>query len=110
MWEEGEERETPQHPSLTGHWSVRSGLCLWKGLNSRARIIAGSFIDMVAKKCLICERQLGPAVNCSVVFRLLFFQRIELGPLPLAFSWMLSLELGSELGGGQRWGRSLTRN
>lgn len=53
-------------------------------------------------KCLICERQLGPAVNCSVVFLLLFFQHIKVGPLPLAFTLMLRLELGSELGEGPR--------
>lgn len=60
MWEEGEVRETPQHPSLTGHWSAPLGLCLWKGLNRRARIIAGSFIDMVAEKMPYLREAAGP--------------------------------------------------
>lgn len=96
-------REPPQHPSVIGQCLVPLGPCLWTVLSRRARN-KGRQLHRQGRqrKRLICEKQMGPAVHCSVVFLLLFFQYVKVGPLPLAFSLMLRLELCGKLGRGKR--------
>lgn len=98
-------REPPQHPSVIGQCPVPLGPCLWTVLSRRARN-KGRQLHRQGRqrKRLICERQMGPAVHYSVVFLLLFFQYVKVGPLPLAFSLMLRLELCGELGRGRKKG------
>lgn len=86
----------PQPLGLTGQW----GLWLWSELSGSN--CTWLLWQQQQGQWLICERQLGHAVNCPVVFPWLFFQHMGGRHLPLVFSLLLGLGLGEKLGAWRR--------
>lgn len=68
----GGERHLSVLVSLDSGWSPL-GLRLGKGLHGTGNNCGQLGRQWQQRKCLICERQPGPAVNYSLVFLLLFF-------------------------------------